>query len=156
MSRGYIPRGNPRRGRKGGDARIRFNKCHRPQVGDVLAPQSRLRGVRFPRDSDSSLLSFALSSRVFLTRASVGRASVSFDIRAPYAKRTPRACVHSFRDSFGYTMKFQSNRMESDHRDTLRCVTLQRWLTALASNTATKISYSETSTRGRAHGTNVG
>lgn len=62
MSRGYIPRGNPRRGRKGGDARIRFNKCHRPQVGDVLAPQSRLRGVRFPRDLDSSLLFRALLS----------------------------------------------------------------------------------------------
>lgn len=62
MSRGYIPRGNPRRGRKGGDARIRFNKCHRPQVGDVLAPQGRLRGVRFPRDLDSSLLFRALLS----------------------------------------------------------------------------------------------
>lgn len=68
MSRGYIPRGNPRRGRKGGDARIRFNKCHRPQVGDVLAPQSRLRGVRFPRDLDSSLLFRALLSRLLNQR----------------------------------------------------------------------------------------
>lgn len=41
---------------KGEDARMRFNKCHRPQVGDVLAPQTRLQGVRFPLDLDNSAL----------------------------------------------------------------------------------------------------
>ena len=153
MSRGYIPRGNPRRGRKGGDARIRFNKCHRPQVGDVLAPQSRLRGVRFPRYLDSSLLFRALLSRLLNQR-------IRFVRYTRTVREADTSCVSTrfaIRSATQWNSnRIESNRMESDHRDTLRCVTLQRWLTAPASNTATKISYSETSTRGRAHGTNVG
>ena len=104
---GYMPRGNPRR-RKGRreDARMRFNKCHRPQVGDVSAPQTRLQGVRFPLDFDNSappFLSFLHARpppvRVLLTSASwdvhpfhVRHTSVT------RAKRTPPLCDSSKHD----------------------------------------------------------
>lgn len=86
-------RGVTRDAGKGEDARMRFNKCHRPQVGDVLAPQTRLQGVGFPLDFDNSVPLCpprAFSSRVLLTSASwdvhpfrVRRTSVT------RAKRTP-------------------------------------------------------------------
>lgn len=72
---------------KGEDARMRFNKCHRPQVGDVLAPQTRLQGVRFPLDLDNS----ALPARLLPLLCPLNERIVHpFRVRAlRRAKRTP-------------------------------------------------------------------
>lgn len=107
-------RGVTRAGGKGEDARMRFNKCHRPQVGDVLAPQSRLRGVRFPRDLDNSgapgPASIPVSS---LNERVVGRASVSCSTHAYHTDSVvPYANGRDDRDDAGAARKFRIRRLE--------------------------------------------
>lgn len=121
---------------------MRFNKCHRPQVGDVLAPQTRLQGVRFPLDFDNSAPpSIVFSSRVLLTSRIVGRASVSCsNVRALRARNGHLLS----------TLRFV--RSPNDGRKSNHC----GWWWRPSPDPTTKILYSETWTRGREHGTNVG
>lgn len=141
---GYMPRGNPRR-RKGRreDVRMRFNKCHRPQVGDVSAPQTRLQGVRFPLDFDNSAPLPLLPPRTSSSRSCplneriVGRASVSCPTYKRYARETDTS-----------TLRFVQTRWT-------RIESFGRSMT-MATLGHENFVFGETWTRGRERGTNVG